>query len=82
MTILICVGSSCHLSGSHDVIELFRKAISDNGLSDKVVLKATFCLGKCGRNGVNAKIDDEIVTGRTQNNFNEVFNKYVLSRVK
>jgi len=82
MTILICVGSSCHLNGSHEVIDYFKKAIADNNLADKVTLKATFCLGKCGKNGVNAKIDDEIVTGINLSNVNEVFDKYVLSQNK
>ena len=46
MQVLVCVGSSCHLKGSYDIIELMKKAIKDNKLEDKVTLKATFCLGR------------------------------------
>ena len=81
MIISVCVGSSCHLKGSYDVIELFKSALASNLLEDKVTLKATFCLGKCGVAGVSVKIDYEIVTGVTKENFNQIFNDYVLSKL-
>ena len=73
--IQICVGSSCHLKGSYDIIECTKKAISEYHL------RATFCLGKCGVAGVSIKVDDEIITGVTVSNFQEVFKKYVLDRI-
>lgn len=81
MRILVCVGSSCHLKGSYDIIELMKKAISNNHLEEKVTLKATFCLGKCGIAGVSIKVDDEIITGVTKSNFNEVFKKQILAKL-
>ena len=81
MIISVCVGSSCHLKGSYDVIELFKSALSSNNLEDKVTLKATFCLGKCGVAGVTVKIDNEIITGVTTENFNEVFETNVLAKL-
>ena len=47
MNIYVCVGSSCHLKGSYQIIELMKKALEDNGLTDQVNLSAAFCLGKC-----------------------------------
>ena len=79
LVIQVCVGSSCHLKGSHTIVKLMKKAIAENNLQDKVELKATFCLGKCGVAGVSVKIDDEIITGVTVENFDEIFNSYVLS---
>ena len=81
MEIIVCVGSSCHLKGSYDVIELFKSAIASNNLEEKVILKATFCLGKCGVAGVTVKIDNEIITGVTIENFNEVFQTNVLAKL-
>ena len=81
MIISVCVGSSCHLKGSYDVIELFKSAIASNNLEEKVILKATFCLGKCGVAGVTVKIDNEIITGVTIENFNEVFQTNVLAKL-
>lgn len=82
VNVAVCVGSSCHLNGSYDVIETMKKALKDNNIEDKVVLKGTFCLNKCGNHGVNIKVDDEIITGVTLDNFEEVFKKYILSKVQ
>lgn len=81
MIISVCVGSSCHLKGSYDVIECFKEALASNNLEDKVTLKATFCLGKCGVAGVSVKIDNEIITGVTKDNFNEIFKTNVLAKL-
>lgn len=81
MTILVCVGSSCHLKGSYEIIELMKEALQKNNLEDKVTLKATFCLGKCGIAGVSIKVDDEIITGVTKENFDNIFAKYVLAKL-
>ncbi len=81
MTILVCVGSSCHLKGSYDIINLFKEGIAQNHLEDKVTLKATFCLGNCGVAGVSIKVDDNIITGVTKDNFDDIFNKYVLEKM-
>ena len=53
MNIKVCVGSSCHLKGSYDVI----LAMKDIDVEDLVELQASFCLGHCAQ-GVNIKTDD------------------------
>ena len=77
MEIYVCIGSSCHLKGSYDIIELLKQNIKLNNLENKIDMKASFCLGKC-TSGVTIKVDDEIITGVSKENFNEVFNKYIL----
>ena len=48
MTVItVCVGSACHLKGSHQIIEYFKKAIEESGLEKEVELKGTFCMEKC-----------------------------------
>ena len=67
----VCVGSACHLKGSYNVINNFQQIIEEYNLSDKVVLKAIFCLGHC-TTGVSVKIDDSevySVSGSTARNF-------------
>lgn len=81
MIVLVCVGSSCHLNGSYEIIELMKKAIAERKLEDKITLKGTFCLGKCGVSGVSVKVDDEIITGVTPRNFEEVFEKHIISKL-
>ena len=81
MTVQVCVGSSCHLKGSYEIIELLKARIAKDKLEDKVALKGTFCLGKCLIPGVSIQVDEQIVTGVTPENFDDVFDKYILSRV-
>ena len=81
MTVLICVGSSCHLKGSYEIIELFKNRIAKEHLEDKIDLNGTFCLGKCGVAGVSIQVDDEIITGVTDKNFDQVFEAHILSRL-
>lgn len=58
MKITICIGSSCHLKGSRQVVERLQALISENALTDKVELGGTFCMGKC-QQGVCVTVDDE-----------------------
>lgn len=81
MNIYICVGSSCHLKGSYNIINLMKDALEKNNLTDKINVSAAFCLGRC-TNGVTIKVDDEIITGVSPENFNEIFEQHVLKNVQ
>jgi len=81
MVVEVCVGSSCHLKGSYEVIELFKARIAKDKLEDKIALKGTFCLGKCGIAGVSIRVEEQIITGVTPGNFDEVFDTHILSKV-
>ena len=52
MKITVCIGSSCHIKGSRQVVEQLQYLISENKLGDKVELGGTFCMGKCQHNGL------------------------------
>lgn len=47
MEITICIGSSCHLRGSREIIGKLEKLVKENSLQDKVELKGSFCMGQC-----------------------------------
>ena len=47
MKITVCIGSSCHIKGSRQVVETLQDLIRQHELGDKVELAGTFCLGKC-----------------------------------
>lgn len=79
MIIQICVGSSCHLKGSPEIVELLTKAVSEYKLEDDVTLTGSFCIGKCNREGVTVQVDDEICVGVTRENFDTFFKEKVLS---
>lgn len=78
----ICVGSSCHLKGSQEIIDRFQQALTEYGLEDSVILSGSFCIGKCNRQGVTIQVDDEVHTGITPENFSSFFKKYILDAVK
>ena len=80
MDIKVCIGSSCHLRGSYDIINLMKDALKENGLDETVGMSAAFCLGHCG-DGVSIKVDDQVISGVTKENFNEIFSRYVLNTV-
>ena len=81
MIIQVCVGSSCHLKGSPEIVELLQKAVEEHHLEDDVILMGSFCIGKCNRIGVTVQIDDDIHTGITKENFKEFFNENVLNKL-
>ncbi|MBQ7862743.1 MAG: NAD(P)H-dependent oxidoreductase subunit E [Clostridia bacterium] len=78
MIIQICVGSSCHLKGSPEIVELLQKSVEEYSLTDEVTLAGSFCIGKCNRVGVTVQVDDDIHTGITKENFREFFKENVL----
>ncbi|HEX9060321.1 MAG TPA: NAD(P)H-dependent oxidoreductase subunit E [Clostridia bacterium] len=78
--ISICVGSSCHLKGSYQIIQIFQELIKKNKLENKVELKASFCLGRCTK-GVSVKVDDDFIDELTIVNAVEKFEEYVLRRL-
>ena len=81
MNIQICVGSSCHLKGSEQVVELFQRAVEEHNLRDQITLAGSFCIGRCNREGVTVQIDDEIVTGVTPEAFDSFFETEVLQKL-
>ena len=79
MIVQICVGSSCHLRGSADIVELFQKAVEEYHLEGDVALAGSFCIGKCNRVGVTVQVDDTVHVGVTRENFKEFFKENVLA---
>ena len=78
----ICVGSSCHLKGSHDIVELFQKAIEEYHIEDDIVLSGSFCIGKCNRVGVTVQVNDDVHVGVTKENFREFFKENILDAIE
>ena len=59
LKITVCIGSSCHIKGSRQVVAQIQHLIAEKSLGDKVELGGTFCMGKC-QAGVCVAIGDEI----------------------
>ena len=82
MVVQICVGSSCHLKGSEEIVELLQKAVAEHQLESEITLAGNFCIGRCNRVGVTVQVDDDIHIGVTKENFKEFFNDNVLSKIE
>ena len=77
LIVQVCVGSSCHLKGSAEIVELLQKAVEEYRLEDDVVLVGSFCNGKCNRVGVTVRINEDIHVGVTRENFKDFFTKNI-----
>ena len=77
----VCVGSSCHLKGSSEIVELLERAVEEHGIQDDVVLTGSFCIGKCNRVGVTVQVNDDVHVGITVENFSDFFRNNILSLV-
>ena len=79
MKITVCIGSSCHIKGSRQVVAQLQRLIAENNLGDKVELGGTFCMGKC-QQGVCVTVNDTFhsVTPETVGEF---FTNEVLAKV-
>ena len=79
LKITVCIGSSCHIKGSRQVVQQLQSLIAENGLGEKVELGGTFCLGQC-QSGVCVTVNDSFhsVTPETVGEF---FTKEVLEKV-
>jgi len=58
MKVTVCIGSSCHIKGSRQVVEKLQALIEENNMREKVELGGTFCMGKCQK-GVCVTIDED-----------------------
>ena len=79
LKITVCIGSSCHIKGSRQVVEQLQALITKNSLGDKVDLGGTFCMGKC-QQGVCVTVNDEFYSV-TPDSVDEFFAKEVAAKV-
>ena len=79
MKITVCIGSSCHIKGSRQVVETINRLIKENNLQDKIELGGTFCLGQC-QQSVCVSIENEIFSVSPET-AEEFFKTEVLTRL-
>ncbi len=79
MKVTVCIGSSCHIKGSRQVVEQLQELIAKKNLGDKLELAGTFCMGRC-QEGVCVTVDEEFHSV-TADNVKEFFETKVKARV-
>ncbi len=80
MKITVCIGSSCHIKGSRQVVEQLQKLVSENNLKEQVELAGTFCMGKC-QQGVCVTVDD-VFYSVSPDTVDSFFAENVLARLR
>lgn len=81
MEITVCVGSSCHIKGSHSFIDYLQKAIAAHKLEQHIVLKASFCMGSCSE-GINIKVNEERIVLKGLDDLKELFTSKLVDEAK
>ena len=79
LKITVCIGSSCHIKGSRNVVEQLQNLIAENGIGDKVEVGGAFCTGQC-QSGVCVSVDGAIHSV-TPDSVAEFFAKEILVRL-
>ena len=79
LKITVCIGSSCHIKGSRQVVEQLQYLIAENNIGENVELSGTFCMGKC-QQGVCVTVDDTFHSV-TPENMGDFFAKEILAKV-
>lgn len=79
MKITVCIGSSCHVKGSRQIVRALQQLIAEHHLEDQVELGGTFCLSNCQK-GVCVTVDGEFFSV-TPDSVNEFFTNNVLGKV-
>ena len=77
--ITVCIGSSCHIKGSRQVVEQLQDLIAKHNVGDRVELSGTFCMGKC-QQGVCVTVDDTFYSV-SPDPAEAFFNEAVLAKV-
>jgi NADH:ubiquinone oxidoreductase subunit E len=77
--ITVCVGSACHLKGSHELIKYFQEVIKQAGLEAEVELKGTFCMEKC-TDGANLLVDEELFHANSVDEARQIFETEILGK--
>jgi NADH:ubiquinone oxidoreductase subunit E len=77
VTVTVCVGSSCHIKGSRQIIMRFNELLKEHGLENQIELQGSFCMERCGE-GLNWQIDEQPVTSKSVEEAIETFTDKVL----
>ena len=81
VVVRVCVGSSCHLKGAPEIVEMMEKQVAENHLENEIALVGNFCAGKCNRVGVTITVGEQVYTGITADTFREFWNDKVMTAV-
>jgi len=80
LTIVVCVGSSCHVRGSDAVAEALERLLAQEGLAGRVELVGSFCMDACSM-GVSVRVGDKVFSGITPEGAEQFFYTEIKPRI-
>jgi NADH:ubiquinone oxidoreductase 24 kD subunit len=75
----VCIGSSCHIKGSYNLIQTFQQMMEEEQLHDKIEMRAQFCMKRC-QCAVSVSIGDEVFSVAPEDG-REFFRSTVITRL-
>ncbi len=72
----ICVGSSCYVKGSNQVVQIVKEMINKNNWQDLVEIKGAFCMQMC-TDGLGVKINGKPIDKLGLHNAEEVIKEII-----
>lgn len=76
MDIYVCIGSACHIKGSYAVLNGITNRVQAAGLEEKIIMKASFCVGEC-KQGVCVRVDDGAVQSVSPDTVDAFFDRVI-----
>lgn len=80
--IKVCIGSSCFLKNSPEIVEFLKNKVEKESLDDQIILSGSFCAGKCNRNGVTIIVDDCVYPGITPMTIEKFWEEVIAPKLK
>lgn len=80
LEVRVCIGTSCHLNGSYNVVQGLQQLIEEKSIHDKINLKALFCMKQCNNEGVSIRVDQDNYRVLPEN-IKEFFEDNIMKRI-
>jgi len=74
LVVEICVGTSCHLLGSQDLIQVVENLPAE--IKCRIELQAATCLGACGK-GPNIRVNGLVLSNMTPEQLQQIISDNV-----
>lgn len=75
--IKVCIGSSCFLKKSPEIVSYLEQKIKNAKLENKIILSGSFCAGKCNKVGVTMFINGKLLTGVTTDSISKIWDENI-----
>ena len=60
LQVSVCVGTSCYLRGSQELLQRLVRHVEERGIEDRVDVNATFCFERCSR-GPTVRVNGTVI---------------------